>query len=552
MLDNRDLDIRRLPLGNPIFSLLRIEDSVYVDKTDLIYSIAMNSTPMFISRPRRFGKSLLINTLQSLFSKGLEDFRGLAIEKLWHDKTYQVIHIDFSELGSKSPQEFIRIFDLMLIRDFGVNGLISELDSKGDYLPPSFLFEKIISDLPDRSIVLLIDEYDSPLTHHLNNYDELDDISKILCDFYAVVKRYSGKFRFVFITGVISASHMSIFSSFNNFIDLTLLPQYNNLFGFTHDELVKFFDPYVQNAANALAISKDDVYDEIKSHYDGFTFSPESTETVYNPWDILNFLYHPSHGFKNYWFQSASVSPLNNYLKANKSFDYINYEWRKSPVGNVELSRHYDIKNIPTKILLYQSGYLTLRARDDGKGAVLVPPNHEIEYSTLWFYLVTNNIAPDSEIALKIAKISDDIDSRNLPAIVELFNDILAHTVRPNSKMFYDERSVRDIIFATLTLDDSLIKFKEQQTSPGFSDLQLITDSTHMVIEFKRTYPKDPKYPHKHQRSAKASLKEAIRQIKTHQYGKRPFQTRSPYYVAMVISTEEKRILPEYCQEVLD
>ena len=189
--------MKHLPIGNTSFSLIRKEDSLYVDKTDLIYNIAIiKDRPIFISRPRRFGKSLLVNILHCLFSNGLEYFKGLAIENLWHDKTYRVIHIDFSIISSTSLQEFIKEFDDELIQSFCLSDSFSQFDAQGNFLSPNRLFSNIIRDLPNRSIVLLIDEYDSPLIHHLDNYDELDKHLRILNDFYSTVKRYNEKFRF--------------------------------------------------------------------------------------------------------------------------------------------------------------------------------------------------------------------------------------------------------------------------------------------------------------------------------------------------------------------
>ena len=549
---NENYKIHGLSLGSHDFSNIRNKDKIYVDKTDLIYRIAIHDIPVFISRPRRFGKTLLLNTLYNLFSNGIEYFRGLAIESLWHDKTYHVARIDFSGFSSKNGKAFESALNRRIISEFCVEDRDLYFTISDRYLEPSELLYTILKKLPDDNIVLLIDEYDAPLIHHLDKLDQIDEILEILSDFYSIIKEYSVKFRFIFITGLTRASHMSIFSAFNNLLDLTLMQDYNNLLGFTRNELVQFFDPYIENASNVLNISKEEVYDRIKSYYNGFSFSPFSKETIYNPWSILHFLHNPVEGFQNYWFKTAGVSTLiSKYLKANNSFDYINDKYRNVTVGNLELSSHHDIKNIPTKILLYQTGYLTLRAKDDRKGLLLVPPNHEIEESALRFYLMANNVEPDQKMVDKMGEIVNDIDSRNLPAIVELFNDILAYTVTSNSNIFYDERSVRDIIFAALTLVDSLTKFKEQQTSTGVSDLELITKTTHMIIEFKRTYPKDLENPNKYHRNAKTSLKEAIQQIKTHRYGKRPFQSQSRYYVAMVISTEEKCILPEYCQEVL-
>ena len=386
MYINENCDILRLSLGSPSFSNIRDKDKIYVDKTNLIYSMAIHDTPMFISRPRKFGKTFLLDTIHTLFSNGIECFRGLAIENLWHDKTYPVVRLDFSGFASKSGKAFESALNRRIISEFCIRDQYLHFNISDNDLVPSELLHTILKKLPDDNIVLLIDEYDAPLIYHLDKLDEIDNILKILSDFYSVIKEYTQKFRFIFITGVTRASYMSIFSAFNNLIDLTLVQEYNDLLGFTHNELIKFFDPYVKNAANILNISKEDVYTRIKSYYNGFTFSPKSTETVYNPWSILHFLHNPVDGFQNYWFQSAGVSTLiSKYLKVNNSFDYINnYKYRDIDVAELKFSNQYDIKNIPTKILLYQAGYLTLST--NGDSLVLIPPNREIEESSLRFY----------------------------------------------------------------------------------------------------------------------------------------------------------------------
>ncbi|MBQ7607783.1 MAG: PD-(D/E)XK nuclease domain-containing protein [Desulfovibrionaceae bacterium] len=229
------------------------------------------------------------------------------------------------------------------------------------------------------------------------------------------------------------------------------------------------------------------------------------------------------------------------YLKINNKFDLLDYNNISLYTDKEELSDRYEITKIPQKILLYQAGYFTIK-KITNNTALLTPANAEIEDSLLRLYLTSNNLKPKYEVKLKIDEIYKNIDEKDLLPIINIFNGILNDCVSSLSKIFQDERSVRDIIYATLPQELSLQKIKERESAKGFSDLELLTRKTHMVIEFKRTTPN---------RDAQTSLNEAIEQIKNKDYGKGAFQNLKLYRVAMVISTEKKSILPNFCKEII-
>ena len=550
MSTNEILNLRLIPLAETDFKTIRDFGKIYVDKTELIYNIALQRSPIFLARPRRFGKSLLIHTFESLFSRGLQDFKGLAIEKYWRDKTYQVVRLDFTRIAGFSPTDLNNAFNAFIIDAFNLDDKISPRDVSSYY--PNGLFSKIVKTLPNKSLVLLIDEYDAPLVYSLDDPDKLKFTLETLRAFYSTVKEYSAKFRFLFITGVTRVAHVSIFSAFNNLEDLSFYKEYNALLGFTKNDLVNFFDPYIENAANVLNMSKNNVYARLESYYDGIKFVPNTNETVYNPWSILRFLKNPDDGFVNYWFKtSGTPSLIMQYLKVKDSFDYINYNDREIYIDMDKLSDRYEIENIPPEILLSQAGYFSPYEKEDGS-VVLRPPNSEIEESLLRLYLRANNVTETDAVRSKRQTLVNDIDSHNLKNIVETFNTILNTVVSDSSKIFEDERSVRDIIFASILPVHNLEKFKKNYTLNGFADLELVTPKTHLVIEFKRTYPKDKNNQNIQPRDAKEALSLAIEQVKSHNYGKITFDEQDLYRVAMVISTEEKKILPDYCQEVID
>ncbi|MBQ7739180.1 MAG: AAA family ATPase [Desulfovibrionaceae bacterium] len=533
-------DIKYLSYGNPEFTYLREENKIYVDKTGLIYKIASQDTPIFFSRPRRFGKSLLINTLQALFSTGLEYFHGLEIEKVWNDKTYKVVHIDFSGMADDDHIDLIKDLGEIIIQEFEMDDLVSRSNSSG-LKNPSMILNEICKKLKNKSVVLLIDEYDAPLTHNINNHDELDRIKKVLNNFYAVIKQYTGKFRLIFITGVTRASHISNFSAFNNLLDLSLDPEFNSLLGFTKENLERYFDPYVETAAQILKMRKKDVYQRLEQYYDGFQFCLNATGTVYSPWSILRFFRTSKEGFQNYWFQSSGSSTIiMQYLKKSAFFNSLNNYDHEILVTTRQLSDSHEITDIPADILLFQSGYLTLRKQSYDL-ARLVFPNIEVEDSILNLYLLAHNLRPEIKFATKIQNLVKNIDEKNLESIVDTFNAILNDCVSILSKIFDDERSVRDIIYAAIPQNISLQKIKERETARGKSDLELLTANTRLVIEFKRANSRN---------DARSALEKAIAQIESKNYGVDYFQDYTLYRVGMVICADEKKILYEYCQEL--
>ena len=238
--------LKELPLGTSIFETLRATDELYVDKTDRIYQLARRRSKCFLARPRRFGKSLLISTFESLFQYGLRDFQGLAIEPLWKDKTYPVARLDFSRLTTfRSYEEFKERFQSFLQSAFIPLGFVyrRELDSL-QFLDQLGLW---IASLPPNSLVVLIDEYDAPLTAHLEDREKFEAVRDCLQPFYALLKEYEGRLRFFFMTGITKFSNTSVFSAFNNLRDISLDPEYGTLLGYTEEEMRAVFLPYVDN-----------------------------------------------------------------------------------------------------------------------------------------------------------------------------------------------------------------------------------------------------------------------------------------------------------------
>ena len=449
------------------FGELIDNNCIYVDKTAIINQFASKKGPFFISRPRRFGKSTLINTLHELFAHGLEKFKGLKIEPLWKDKTYKVLHLDFS-VFKETPSIGSFNNDFMDSLRFSLERAgIEPTKEKVDF--PAKLLEKSIENEDERAVVLLVDEYDAPLTAVLNDSNEFEDRRKILSNFYFTVKSFQVKFRFIFITGVTYYSHTSIFSAFNHLTDLTLDSDYGALLGYTSDELESYFSEYIDNAVETLnrkfpteRYTHEKVVEELKRNYDGYSFDEDCMHHVYNPWSILNFLKSPHRGFIPYWVSSGGSTPtfLVNYLK--QGLKKYNSNELQSLLGidstvNKDTDSLYpsieNISNIDLFAILYQAGYFCIKSAFDGYFKVGIP---NLEVKKAYSNLVLNQLTKSQDSKLRfIEPFKEVLASGNLDKIKELFNTLINEFSYETVKK-YNEACFRDVLkLAMLTFNVS-------------------------------------------------------------------------------------------------
>ncbi len=305
--------LKRLSLGTSSFAALRGSNEIYVDKTSYIYRLASNRGKYFLARPRRFGKSLLISTFESLFKNGLRDFQGLVIEKLWkEEKSYEVVRLDFARVKPDgSFKEFRDYFDDYLESQFRKIGFKR---SGANFF--TNLLEAFIESLPNSSLVLLIDEYDAPLTECLDDPQLYLQVRNFLSKFYSIFKSNDAALRFLFITGITKFNKASIFSELNNLSDISLSAEYGSLLGYTHHEVQEYFAEYLISASEILGTSKEELFQELTEHYDGFCFERTARQKVFAPWSLLKFFSDPGSGLIDYWFESGGKpSVLVKYLQ---------------------------------------------------------------------------------------------------------------------------------------------------------------------------------------------------------------------------------------------
>ena len=522
------------------FGELIDNNCIYVDKTAIINQFASKKGPFFISRPRRFGKSTLINTLHELFAHGIEKFKGLVIEPLWKDKTYKVLHLDFS-LFKETPSNGSFNKDFMDSLRFSLQRAgIEPTKEKVDF--PAKLLEKSIENEDERAVVLLVDEYDAPLTAVLNDSSEFEDRRKILFNFYMTVKSFQVKFRFIFITGVTYYSHTSIFSAFNHLTDLTLDSDYGALLGYTSDELESYFSEYIDNAVETLnkkfpteRYTHEKVVEELKRNYDGYSFDEDCMHHVYNPWSILNFLKSPHRGFIPYWVSSGGSTPtfLVNYLK--QKLKKYNADELQSLLGidstvNKDTDSLYpsieNISNIDLFAILYQAGYFCIKSAFDGYFKVGIP---NLEVKKAYSNLVLNQLTKSQDSKLRfIEPFKEVLASGNLDKIKELFNTLINEFSYETVKKF-NEACFRDVLkLAMLTFNVSAST--EVMGACGRADITAEAGKYLYVFELKVT---------DNSKDIDTKLTEAKEQIIKNKYARR-LTDKTVIPVALVLENNSK------------
>ena len=526
---------KQLPIGVSTFSRFKEENLIYVDKTKTIFTIANKAAgKFFLSRPRRFGKSLLVSTLHSLFAEGVAAFSDLAIENLWQDKTYRVIHLDFSKVRAGELNDFINDFN---------NKLLMALKSAGisfteEYTSPADLFDKAVNECLTNSLVLLIDEYDSPLIQNLPEEEDddieinqgkkqlFDEIQKILRNFYAVIKSNEGKFRFIFVTGITKFKQVSIFSSANSFTDISLDPLYGSLLGYTEEEIKNYFTDYLKKASETLNQSIDEIIFNLKINYDGYCFDRFASTHVFSPWSILNFLNAPHMGFMNYWYDSGLSSLVDNYFK-HRTIEDLSFITSDLKINVEDLSGCSEIYNMPKKILLSQAGYFSIR-ESDGDELYLQVPNLEIDraLSKLMLKYVLKSVqSPSSKHVIATLK------TFSAQKIASLFTKIL-HEFSYTSKILVNESLCRDAIWQAL-LYSKVNVLRESTNLNGRSDLIAIIGKDALIFEFKLARNKNQQTD---------LLKEAKNQMEKQKYGLELLPGTKLHYFAFIIDAKTKTI----------
>ena len=471
--------LRPLPLGRSSFSALRKSGALYVDKTEQIARLCRDDAMIFLARPRRFGKSLLVSTFASLFRHGLRDFEGLSIARTWKDSVYRTLHLDFSLLrGSRSSLDFSRSFEALLEEAFSPIGFRYQ-NGRTTFFTQ---LDAWLGTLPVRSLVLLIDEYDAPLTELLDQPQRFADVRDEMSVFFGLLKSNNSAFRFFFMTGITKFSNTGIFSAFNNLDDISLNSDYGTLLGYTESEIHDDFAPYVVRASQKLKLPAEQIYSQLKENYDGFCFDRFASTHVYCPWSVLSFLNSPTQGFVNYWYQSGGrPQVLEKYLVNHALSDLSAYD-QKVVLAVDELSAARQYNDVSPTALLTQTGYLSIKSRLSDRYLEVGYPNREVAVSMGRLYAdMLLNSAEQSRIG--IPYLQRTLSEGSIEEAVAIFNRAF-ESLDYQRYSISDESSCRSFL-QMLLIGSDIDVMVEKHSAHGRSDLEATVGRRHWVFEIK-------------------------------------------------------------------
>ncbi|MDR1974805.1 MAG: ATP-binding protein [Bacteroidales bacterium] len=468
---------RGLPLGIQDFADIRDRNLVYIDKTMFIPPLLATGKPYFLSRPRRFGKSLFMSTLKYYFEGRKDLFEGLAIAEVEKDWTkYPVFHLDFNAETYDNLASFRQILATNLDEIEAFNGVKSEKTTM-----PARFKDLIIQtyNKTGRKIVILVDEYDKPLLNTRTNPKLHDTIKKSLKGFYGVLKSADQYLRFMLFTGVSKFSKVSVFSDLNNLTDISLENNFSAICGITEQELLTQFKPEIQALGEAQNLTYDQTVAQLKKMYDGYHFS-EISEDVYNPWSLLNSFYKKRFTYE--WFKSGTPTMLVEMLK-DTNYDLPKLEKNVViPAQEIDDFRMDSPYPIP---LLYQTGYLTIKEFITRVNSYKMGfPNEEVKYGFI------NELLP-----IYISKSKGWSSSWIAAMVQDLYNEDLEDLMLLLTSFFADipyvlenktEKHFQTIFYLVFTLVGQLVKV-EKYSSAGCADAVMEVEDKVYIFEFKLT-----------------------------------------------------------------
>ena len=469
--------LKLYPIGIQTFERIRKEDKLYIDKTEYIYRMAHTSgTYFFLGRPRRFGKSLLVSTMQSYFEGKKDLFKGLAMEKLEKEWTeYPVLHFDMSGGKHMEKEQLERYLSFIL----------QDEEKRWGVEKPQVDANNRLTELIDtayqktgKQVVVLIDEYDAPMLDVAHEDKQLDVLRNVMRNFYSPLKYSEAKLRFVFLTGITKFSQLSIFSELNNITNISMYNDYAGICGITKEELLTQMSEDIDELAKAQELTREETIAELKENYDGYHFSAKSPD-VFNPFSLLNCF--STKEFGAYWFTSGTPTYLINMM-------------RKFKVVPTNLGKMYaksSAFDAPTEDmtaitpLLYQSGYLTIKGYDKfSKLYTLDLPNKEIKvglFESLLPNYLEGMFAQNGDVA--IAQMSVLIRQDDMDGALQLLQTFLG-TV-PYCNVTNYEGHYQQMLFIIFSLLTGYVVDVEVHTPNGRVDIVMLTHTRLYIIELK-------------------------------------------------------------------
>ena len=463
-----------LPIGVQSFDLLRREEYLYVDKTARLLELVGTSGRCFLSRPRRFGKSLTLSTLDAMFSGKAELFKGLAAEKWVLEQAEHpapVLRLDMSGLDNPSSPQELQDAIITELEDFAED---HDLTLKNETMCGRML-KSVIRALYKGfgPVVVLIDEYDKPILDTIGNLTEANAMRQVLRSFYTVLKSCDEYLRFVMLTGISKFSKIGVFSAMNNLEDISMDRQYGDIVGYTQEELEENFQDWIDSAADRMKLDRGELFKQLKDYYDGFCFDGETK--LYNPFSIMQCLKKGE--IANYWYKSGSPTFIVTYMKQHGIKDPAEY-------SHMEVAKDFadahEIETSRPESFLYQSGYLTIEEKREDS-LVLDYPNLEVRRSLVRMYL--DEVYHVGDYVILGTKLWQALSEGDIEETVRLYNTALSgipYTDFANQgELFY--RS----LFLMLLRGASITANGEVPTNLGRSDVLIQFPKRVVVLEFK-------------------------------------------------------------------
>ena len=465
---------QKLPIGLSTFRTIREENCLYVDKTKCAYELINKGWRYFLSRPRRFGKSLFISTLEEILQGNKELFTNLWIHRSdypWH--LHGVIALDFSSLGihdSASFQKNVSMKLYKIAKSYGLN--ISH-----DVLDATAILNDLVEQLYEQygRVAILVDEYDSPLLRLLENPEKGIEVRSTMQLFFSAIKGADKYINFVFITGVSSFAKAGLFSGMNNLQLITLDERFADICGYTDQEIDAYFPEYIQAWADKDIIPYETLRTEIKNWYNGYRFG-NNVPSIYNPFSLMNALFAQS--LENFWFQSGTPTFLMHVLKKEHTiFNHETLELSKDSLGV------FDIGATPLLALMFQSGYLTITGYDtETKLYKLDYPNQEVRISLQKYLLEAFahlSIIDSERMAQLLRKAFNNVDIQEVISLLKQFFAHIPYQLHTKQESFYHA------LFQMICIAAGIQAQSEYSTSHGRIDLVLHLPKLIYIIEIK-------------------------------------------------------------------
>ena len=469
--------LKLYPVGIQTFERIRKENKLYIDKTEYVYRMTHSGgCYFFLSRPRRFGKSLLVSTFESYFSGKKELFEGLAIEKLEQEwMEYPVLHFDMSGGKHMEKEQLEDYLSNRLEAEERKWGITHTKRGANDRLTELITTAYEIS---GKQVVVLIDEYDAPMLDVAHDKETLDVLRNVMRNFFSPLKMCEPMLRFVFLTGITKFSQVSIFSELNNIKNISLDDEYAGVCGITKEELLTQMSEDIDVLAEAQGMTREETIAKLKENYDGYHFSPASPD-VFNPYSLLNCF--DDKNFGAYWFSSGTPTYLINMLRKFKVLP--------AKIGrSLARSSAFDAptENLKTITpLLYQSGYITIKGYDKmSQLFTLDLPNKEIKvglFESLLPYYLEGMYAEEGDVA--IAQMSVLIRQGDMDGALRLFQEFLGTVPYCNNTNY--EGHYQQVLFIIFTLLTHFVVDVEVHTPNGRVDVVMETEDTLYLIELK-------------------------------------------------------------------